>query len=269
MPAGDPEARLEQVLLPMTEGGICLAFSGGCDSALLLAALVRLKRRTDFPLLAIHFAGPFQTEDETSEAKAQAGKLGVELKILHPAVLEIEQVRRNDRRRCYYCKRMMFGVLAECARTAGLRTVADGTNADDLSGYRPGRQALQELGVRSPLAEAGLVKSEVRRLAAELGVASVNRPAAACLATRFPYDTVLTAELLHRAEAAERCLREAGFENFRVRCHDSLARIEVSGDEAMRKLLDIRETVTERLRALGFRQITLDLAGFRSGSFDE
>ena len=269
MSSGELEKRLEQVLLPLTKGGICLAFSGGCDSSLLLAVLARMRRRTYFSLLAVHFAGPFQTEEETAGAEDQARQLGIGLKILRPPVLEIAEVRRNDRRRCYYCKRMMFGMLAECAQAAGLRTMADGTNADDLSGYRPGRQALQELGVRSPLAEAGFSKNEVRLLAAELGVPSANRPAAACLATRFPYDTVLTAELLRRAEAAERCLREAGFENFRVRCHDSLARIEVSGVEAMRKLLDIRQTVTERLRALGFRQITLDLAGFRSGSFDE
>lgn len=261
------EKRLRAVLEPLTAGGACLAFSGGCDSATLLAMLARMRAEHDFPLVAVYCAGPFQTAAERGRAETQAKMNGVALVVIAPDPLSVPEVRRNARDRCYHCKRLVFAALAKAAAAAGAANLLDGTNADDLRAHRPGRRALEELGVISPLAQAGLTKAEVRELAAAWGVPSAHAPAGACLATRFPYDTELTEEELRRVEAAEEKLRPFAPGALRVRAHGDLARVEAA-PASFAGLVANREAVTTALRALGFKFVTLDLEGFRSGSFD-
>ena len=266
-----PEARLCAALAPYLKQGVCLAFSGGCDSALLLAVLAEEKKKQDFPLSAAMIAGPFQTEPEKAEARQTAEQWGVDLVFPDvPDLLSLPQILNNERDRCYHCKKMMFQTLCNFAEHAQIQTVMDGTNADDLKVYRPGRQALLELGVISPLAEAGLSKTEVRSLAAEMGLSTATKPASACLATRFPYGTRLLPERLQSVGRAEQRLREMGFGQLRVRCHGTAARLELELDQpGVSDLFQHREqAIREALAAEGFDTVLLDPAGFRSGSFD-
>lgn len=247
--------------------GAALALSGGCDSALLLAVLAQMRRKNDFPLLAVHVQTPLQTTAEADRCAALAARFQVELVTLSPDVLALPAVKENGRDRCYHCKKLLFESILATAAERGFFTVLDGTNADDCREYRPGRQALAELGILSPLAGAGLTKRQVRQLAAEYGLAEADLPAAACLATRFPYDTALTEDCLRRVEAAELFLRAILTGHFRVRIHGIVARIEVE-EQAFPALLSARKAIVDELKKLGFSHVTLDLAGFRSGSFD-
>jgi uncharacterized protein len=176
----------------------------------------------------------------------------------------------NPADRCYLCKRLVFTALRRRADDLGLPLLADATHVDDLGEWRPGLRALRELGVASPLAEAGLGKAEIRSLSAQLGIEGANRPSSPCLATRVPFDTPLTRERLARVAAAERELLALGFVNTRVRDYGDLARIEVqSGDLERAASAEMRGRIVEALRAAGYRYVTLDLAGYRTGSMDE
>lgn len=252
-------------------GGIALAFSGGTDSALLLSALAHLYREAPFPLTALVMQSPLQFPEETQEARAQAERLQVPCEVCTIDTLALEQVRHNPPDRCYWCKRHFFSVFSQKAAAAGLNTLMDGTNADDLRSYRPGLRALREYGVVSPLAELGFSKQEVRALARELAVPVWNRPSAPCLATRLPYGTELTPELLGRIAKAETFVQGLlpAETPVRVRVHEqtSLVRIETA-PEAIPALLAARPQLLETLHALGFTYLTLDLDGFRSGSMD-
>lgn len=179
-----------------------------------------------------------------------------------PAILQ------NPPDRCYRCKKLLFQGLLDFAEKNGLKAAADGTNFDDLSEYRPGLRALKELGIHSPLAEAGLTKSEVRRLAAEYGLRVSRKPSSPCMATRLPYGDTLTPEKLHQAAAGEELLKLRGFPVNRVRIHGNLARVEIPKGEFSRFLEQVEE-ITEELKKLGILYVTLDLQGFRSGSMDE
>jgi uncharacterized protein len=187
-------------------------------------------------------------------------------------VLELpmpESITHNPPDRCYHCKRALFAELKAVAATEGCSWLADGTNRDDLDDYRPGLRALRELEIRSPLLEAGLGKAEIRRYARALNLPVWNKPASACLLTRLPHDTDINPGLLRRVEAAEHALLELGFGAVRVRCHDDLARIEVDRNEHGR-LLDeaVSARVVATLNDCGFRYVTLDLQGYRMGSFN-
>ena len=174
----------------------------------------------------------------------------------------------NPPDRCYYCKRRIFGTFLSVAAGKGIRLLVEGTHADDLGVYRPGRRALQELGVRSPFAELGIHKADIRLLAQALGVPNAGRPSTPCLATRFPYRTCLTAEALRQVEQGEAAFRRILPQvNFRVRVHGDLARLEVP-PEAFERVLACRGEILEALHAVGFNHVALDLQGFRSGSFD-
>jgi uncharacterized protein len=174
----------------------------------------------------------------------------------------------NTPQRCYFCKSSVLGRLTEYARREGYRYVLDGSNVDDLGDHRPGRQAAMELGVRSPLQEAGFTKSDIRRLARELGLPNWDKPSAACLASRIPYGSPVTAQALGQIEQAELVLRQMGLGQLRVRHHDQLARIEVEPAD-MPRVLAAREQLVKQFNALGYTYVTLDLAGFRSGSMNE
>ena len=182
------------------------------------------------------------------------------------------EILSNPPDRCYYCKKFLFEKLAELANQLGRGIVMDGTNADDLNEFRPGLRALRELSVCSPLAESGITKAQVRQMAAEMGLETASRPSAPCLATRLPYGTKISKGLLQKIEAGEAFLKDLGFPVLRLRVHPAadggVARIEVPADR-LEDLLMCRETIIPYLKELGFAQVTLDLEGFRSGSYDE
>ena len=261
---------LRQFLRARSEHGIALAFSGGTDSSFLLAVLEELHDGSAFPLAAFYMQTVFQTGAELEYARTAAAAAGVALDVFHCDPLSLPELRFNPPDRCYICKRHLFGQFLEAARSRGLGTVIDGTNADDLNVYRPGRKALRELGVVSPLAELGFTKAEIRRLAAGLGLACAGRPSMPCLATRFEYGTELTPELLDRTGRGEELVRKLlpPETDVRLRVHGSLARIEVS-PAALPLVLDRRDKINAGLRQLGFKFLTLDLEGFRSGCYDK
>lgn len=250
--------------------GVVVAFSGGVDSAVLLAALARARGECTAPLWAVTFVSPLHRPQEVVEAEAQARQLGVPFRKLAVDPLADAALVQNPPERCYLCKRRLFEHLRDFACVAGCAWVVDGTHRDDFGTWRPGLRALRELGIASPLAELKLGKGDVRAVAAAWGLSVAQRPSAPCLATRFPYGTRLTREGLVRVAAGEEAVAALlpGVAPLRLRVHDDLARIEVPLADFLR-VLSVREALVQRLREVGFRHVTLDLAGFRSGSFDE
>ena len=245
-------------------GSVAVAFSGGVDSTLLLKAAVdALGARA----IAITMHSEFVPLDEIEEAKAIASKLGVRHEVLHVPALDIPGLRMNPLDRCYHCKKALFTLIKKTAADAGIAHVAEGANADDANDFRPGARAMHELGVLTPLRDAGLTKAEIREISRELGLPTWCKPAYACLATRFPVGAELTAERLRMVELAERFLRGLGFAQCRVRHHGNLARIEVEKD----KISDLlaRPEIERRLKEIGFEFVTVDLGGYRMGSMSE
>lgn len=263
--------------------GICIAFSGGVDSSLLLKAAClayetcEQQAQTDgFPPtsrppvrrpLAVTFQTRLHPHGDLEAAKTMAEQFGAAFLCLEADELAEAGIGENPPDRCYLCKRLLFTKLSACASENGCGFVADGTNYDDRNAYRPGMRALKELGIRSPLLELAITKAEIRSLAAEAGIPSANRPSAPCLATRIPYGTRLDYDLLARIDAGEDWIRSLGFYNVRIRIHGDVARIEVDQKE-FGKFLSCRESIVNRLKELGFIYLTLDLEGFRSGSMD-
>ena len=241
-----------------------IAFSGGVDSSYLLwAAREILGARA----LAVTLDLATVPRREKETAGAFCRERHISHKMLAVDQTEIPGFSENPKDRCYLCKRALFETLKREASREGFATVADGTNADDAKGYRPGLRALTELGIRSPLREANLSKEEIRELSHRAGLATWDAPSFACMATRFPYGTRITPEGLSRVEAAEDFLREKGFAQFRVRVHGDLARIELPPED-FRKFSEIRTETATYFRKIGFLYVTLDAEGFRSGSFD-
>lgn len=263
------EAELLAHLRLLSPRGILLAFSGGVDSTLLLAALARLHAEAPFPVLAVTFTSPLHPPEETQEAAALAARFRLPHRILAVDPLSLPTLSTNPPNRCYLCKRALFARLRALAEECGLSHILEGTHAGDTTAWRPGRQALQELAILSPLATLGFDKAAIRALAAQWGLPTARKPSAPCLATRFPYGTPLTPEGLRRVAQAERLLRQSlpPETPCRLRDHGSLARIEVPPAH-FPTLLAAAETLHPALRALGYAFITLDLAGFRSGSYD-
>lgn len=242
---------------------ICIAFSGGVDSALLVKAACD----ADLDVCAVTFRSTLQPQGETEQAAKQAAAYGARHVILDIDPLSVPEVKSNSRERCYHCKRALFRALDEFSLKEGYASVADGTNADDLNQYRPGLKALRELGISSPLADLGFTKGDVRAMAEAIGLDVAARPSSPCLATRFPYGTDLTPEALARVGRAENALHALGLPIVRVRVLDTAARIEVPYD-AMGTLAAAAREAGRALRAEGFSYVMMDLAGYRSGSFD-
>lgn len=259
----DKIGALEAYISGRAADGICLAFSGGTDSALLLYLLSRLES----PVLAVTFSTPLQPAQEIELAKALAAEYGIEHLTAHIDVMQDNSLINNPCDRCYRCKKYLFSRLGAIAREHGLKHVFDGTNADDLNVYRPGLKALKELGVHSPLAQTGMTKPDVRRAAGYFNIRVAKRPSAPCMATRFPYNTKLDLNIMRNLEKGEELIKSFGIETVRIRYYNGLARIEVLPDD-FQKVLNNRPEIISGLKNLGLQYITLDIEGFRSGSMD-
>ncbi|HHX74218.1 MAG TPA: ATP-dependent sacrificial sulfur transferase LarE [Firmicutes bacterium] len=256
-------ARLRELLAGCN--GAVVAFSGGVDSTFL--AKVAHDVLGD-KVLMVTATSPAHPEQELQAAKNIAAHYGFQHLCIRTNELENELYCSNPPERCYFCKQEIIGQMWQVAREYGFGCVFDGANVDDTSDFRPGARAAQELGVRSPLQEAGLTKAEIRFLSQKYGLPTWNKPSFACLATRFPYGERITAEKLAMAGAAEAYLRSLGIGQLRVRQHQHLARIEVLPED-LPLIMQRKEEITARLKALGYIYITVDLQGYRSGSMNE
>jgi pyridinium-3,5-biscarboxylic acid mononucleotide sulfurtransferase len=247
---------------------VAVAFSGGVDSTFLLSVAREVLGRDR--ILAVTAESEIHSAAETGDARKLARRIGVRHLTVESGDMRDPSFLANPPDRCYRCKKRVFRALKAVAAERGIGTVVDGTNADDASDYRPGRRALRELGIVSPLQEAGLTKREIRKLSRERGLPTWNRPALACLATRIPYGTRITPPVLKRIDASETALRAMGFVQVRVRDHGDLARIEIAAAEmdAVRKP-GLFSKIVKRFKAAGYRYVTLDLEGYRTGSLNE
>lgn len=261
-----PLARLQHHLSHLKR--VAVAFSGGVDSTLLLRVACDTLGKDQ--VVALTACTELVPRREQQEAEELARKLGVRHERLHEQVLSFRAVASNPRDRCYHCKHLLFTLFRKRCDELGYTHLVDGTNSDDLGEDRPGLKALKELQVKSPLAESGLSKQNVRELSRKLGLPTAEQPAFACLASRIPFGTVLTAENLSRVERCEDFLRDHGFHNVRVRYHDTIARIELENED-MQRIMEpsLSRELVERFREYGFTYVTLDLQGFRSGSMSE
>jgi pyridinium-3,5-biscarboxylic acid mononucleotide sulfurtransferase len=248
-------------------GSVLVAYSGGVDSAFLG---VTAKRVLGERSLCVTADSPSYPDRHRDLAIGTARAFHLHHEIVRTSEIDNPDYRANPANRCYYCKHELYTQLTVLARARGFDAVADGSNADDRGDYRPGRQAAREFGVVSPLDDVGLTKAEIRELARRAGMASWDEPASACLSSRIPYHSEVTEEKLRTIEAAERVLRDLGFRIYRVRHHDTIARLELGRDEMVRAMEpQIAETIDRGLRALGYAHVTIDLRGYRLGSLND
>lgn len=248
-------------------GSIAVAFSGGVDSTFLLRVAHDVLGDN---VLAVTAASCSFPERELREAKKFCEENGIRHVVCQSEELDIEGFRQNPVNRCYLCKHELFEKIGEIAAENHLAAVAEGSNMDDNGDYRPGLQTVKELGVKSPLRQAGLNKDEIRQLSRMLGLPTWNKQSFACLSSRFVYGETISEEKLSMVDRAEQLLLDLDFHQVRVRIHDKLARIEILPEEFSRLLDDsVRNTIYDTLKSLGFTYVTLDLAGYRTGSINE
>ena len=248
-------------------GKVLVAFSGGVDSTFLLKVAQDV---LGDEVLAVIASSETYPQREREEALKLAAELNVRYKVIETHELENPDFASNPPQRCYYCKKELFSRLKEIAHSEGIPYVLDGSNYEDTEDFRPGLEAVDELGVCSPLKEVGLVKNEIRQLSRKLGLPTWQKPSFACLSSRFPYYTEIDSQSLKQIDRAEEYLRELGFSQFRVRHHDQIARIEIApGDFSKLMEKGMREKIIQNFKKWGYVYITLDLEGYRSGSMNE
>lgn len=268
MNTNDKYEKLKEII--KNYGSVSVAFSGGVDSSFLLKVAHDVLGNG---LLAITVDSPLQPERETGEAIAFCNSFGIRQKMISVDVFEIEGFEQNPTNRCYICKKNIFGRIIETSEMEGIDVIVEGSNTDDDNDYRPGMQAIRELGIKSPLREAGLSKQEIRSLSKELSLATWEKPSFACLATRFVYGDTITEEKLKMIDLAEQFLINLGFSQLRVRVHGEngkQARIEtLPQDFPILIEEDNRSKVYDYFREIGFENISLDLRGYKSGSMNE
>ena len=256
---------------------LLVAFSGGADSAYLAWAATAARGSS---VLCVTADSPSYPDHHRQLALRVAREFGLRHELIQTSELDRPEYRANPTNRCYYCKHELYTALTKMAADRGFAVIADGSNADDRGDYRPGRQAAREFGVRSPLDEIGLAKSEIRELSRRAGLPTWDEPASACLSSRIPYHSEVTNEKLRRIEQAEDLVRSLGFRVCRVRHHDlgpsvdgvtpTLARLEIGRDELARALEpEVRDRIVRELSTIGYQHVTIDLRGYRMGSLNE
>lgn len=248
-------------------GNAAIAYSSGVDSTFMLYAA---NEALPGAVMAVTAASNSFPARERVEAIDYCKELGIKHVVVETDELTLPGFTSNPPERCYICKKHLFSLLIDAANEAGISNVCEGSNLDDLGDYRPGLVAIKELGVKSPLREIGFTKAEIREISKHLGLPTYKKPSFACLATRFPYGELITADKLKMVEMAEDLLMDMGFEQVRVRIHGDIARIEIMPSDFNRFLSDdIRLTVNNKLKEYGFNYVSLDLQGYRTGSMNE
>jgi uncharacterized protein len=259
----DKYERLKEILAEM--GSVLVAYSGGTDSTLVLKVAHDVLGDKAIAMTAVSASLPVADRLEAEEIARQIGAKHI---LVESDETSDPEYLANTPNRCFFCKKETYGKLTTYAEQYGFHVIVDGTNADDSGDYRPGRKAASEFHVRSPLLEAGFTKAEIRQLSKELGLPNWDKPAAACLSSRIPYGTTITLETLSQVERAEALLHGLGLRQLRVRHHGSVARIETEPDDFPR-LLEHRNKIVTSLKAVGYTYVSLDLAGFSSGSMND
>lgn len=265
------DSALKKRFLRLTEiiesyNSTLVAFSGGVDSTLLAYISGKILSNKS---IAVTIVSDFISQYELNQAKSLATNLEINHKVINADVLSIQDIVKNDKLRCKYCKEAILSILFALAKKEGLENVLDGSNLNDLGDYRPGFVASKSLGTKSPYIDAEISKQDIRILSKALKIPNFNKPASACLASRVPYGTEITLHVLHQIEKAETILRDLKYKNFRVRHHDKIARIELIPEDIELFIFKHRKEVDNKFKELGYSFVCIDLAGYSMGSMNK